>query len=194
MAIATKIDVRELLKAGAHFGHKSSHWNPKMKPYIHSSQGGIYIIDLIQTVEKLEQAAVFLREVAASGKQVLFVGTKRHLQPALKPPPNRPICHTLLNIGLAACLTNFETIYRRVKQLNTLEEQKKSGELAEGHSKREMGEIDEEIAKLNEAFGGIKAMDKLPGALFIADIRTERIAVQEAKRLGIPVVGNCGYQ
>jgi small subunit ribosomal protein S2 len=189
MATATNdIDVRELLKTGAHFGHKPSHWNPKMKPYIHSKRGGIYIIDLIQTAEKLKLAAEFLEEVAAGGKPVLFVGTKRHLQQTVKAAAESSGMPYVVEHWFGGMLTNFETIHGRVKQLNTLEEEKQSGELTEGRNKREISELEEEISSLNTAFGGIKDMENLPGALFVADAVTERIAIKEAKRLHIPVV------
>lgn len=160
-----------------------------MKPYIHSNRGGIYIIDLIQTADRLERAAAFLQEVATDNKQVLFVGTKRHLQGVVKAAAEDAGMPYVTEHWFGGMLTNFETISGRIKYLNNLEEMKQSGELAEGRNKRELGEVEEEIKELNESFGGLKDMQRLPGALFVADVVTERIAVKEAKRLGIPVVG-----
>lgn len=183
------VDVRELLKAGAHFGHKTSRWDPKMKPYIHSERGGIYIIDLIQTSAKLNQALGFVESVAAEGRQVLFVGTKRHIKDIVRKAAESAKMPYVNQRWLGGTLTNFETIFKRVKQLKRLDEQLESGELAENSSKRELGETKEEIVKLNLAYGGIKILAGLPAAIFVADCIGDRIAVREARRLGIPVLG-----
>jgi len=189
MATATKVDVRELLKAGAHFGHKAAHWNPRMRPFIHSKRGGIYIIDLIQTSERLGKALEFVEKLASEGKQVLFVGTKRHTRQVVKEAAVAAGMPYVYEHWLGGTLTNFDTISGRVKHLKKLEEMQASGELAESRNKREQGELKEEMAKLNQTFGGIKDMDKIPAALFIADVVTERTAAREAIRLGVPVVG-----
>lgn len=190
MAVATapKVDVRELLKAGAHFGHKTAHWNPMMEPYIYGKRGGIYIIDLIQTAERLTNALRFLEKTAANGKQVLFVGTKRHIREVVRASAEAASSPYITERWLGGTLTNFETISGRVKHLKSLEEQDSSGELKENYNKREIGVIHEEIAKLNMTFLGIKEMKNLPGAVFVADALGDRTAVREAVRLGIPVV------
>lgn len=186
---AGKVDVRELLKAGAHFGHKTSHWNPKMKPFIHSERGGIYIIDLIQTAEHLQKALDFLDETAASGKQVLFVGTKRHMRDSVKAAAIEADMPYVNERWFGGMLTNFDTMSARVKHLLKCEEQLAAGDQGDPMSKKDIGELKEEVAKLNIAFGGIKNMKDQPGALFVADCITNKIAVREANRLGIPVVG-----
>ncbi len=190
MAVATapKVDVRELLKAGAHFGHKTAHWNPMMEPYIYGKRGGIYIIDLIQTAERLTEALRFIEKTAASGKQVLFVGTKRHIREVVRGSAEAAESPYITERWLGGTLTNFNTISGRVKHLKKLEEQDSTGELKENYNKREIGVIREEIAKLNVNFLGIKEMNSVPGAVFIADALSDRTAVREAIRLGIPVV------
>jgi len=183
------VDVRELLKAGAHFGHKTAYWNPKMKPYIHSERSGIYIIDLLKTTDLLEEAASFAESVAAKGKQILFVGTKRHLRGVVQKAALAAGMPYVTERWFGGMLTNFETISGRVKYLQKLEEKVDSGQLAETASKREVGEAKEEIAKLNISFGGIKELKGTPGAIFVADCLNDRIATAEANRLGVPVMG-----
>lgn len=181
------VDVRELLKAGAHFGHKSRYWNPAMKPFIHSKRGGIYIIDLIKTAGKLSAALEFVESTAATGKQILFVGTKRHISQLVKDAAIRAGMPYVSEHWYGGMLTNFDTFQSQIKRLKELEEQSQSGELGEARSKRETSELKEEIERLNLAFGGIKDMDKLPAALYVTDVVTEKTAVREANRLGIPV-------
>lgn len=190
MAVATapKVDVRELLKAGAHFGHKTAHWNPAMAPYIYGKRGGIYIIDLIQTADLLGDALGFLEKTAASGKQVLFVGTKRHIRSTVEEAAKAANSPFVTERWFGGTLTNFETISARVKHLKKLEEQEASGELKESLKKHEIGEIKEQITKMNRVFGGIKELKGAPGALFVADALTDRTAVREAIRLKVPVV------
>lgn len=185
------VDVRQLLKAGAHFGHKTAYWNPKMKPYIHSAKGGIYIIDLIQTAQMLEEAANYLEHLTAERKQVLFVGTKRHLRSVVQKAATTAKMPYVSERWFGGLLTNFETISKRVKYLEKLEEQLESGQLAEKLSKRELGETKEEIAKLNTNFGGIKELKGVPAAVVVADCLYDRIAITEARRLGVAVVGIC---
>lgn len=187
--MAIHVDVKELLEAGAHFGHKTSHWNPKMRPYIHSQRGHIYIIDLVKTAAAIEQAAEFVRDVAQAGKQVLFVGTKRHLRDAVRTAAEDARMPYVVNRWFGGTLTNFATIHKRVQYLKKLEEQLSSGELKDTYNKKEIADFQEEADKLNESFYGLKEMDRLPGALFVAGVHTDYIAVQEAHRLGIPVVG-----
>lgn len=187
--ITNSVDVRALLKAGAHFGHKTAYWNPKMKPYIHSERSGIYIIDLLKTADLLEEAAQFAESVAAKGKQVLFVGTKRHLREVVQKAAGTAKMPYVTQRWFGGMLTNFETISARVKYLQKLEEKVDSGQMAETVSKREVGEAKEEIAKLNLSFGGIRELKGTPGAIFVADCLNDRIATAEAKRLGVPVIG-----
>lgn len=161
-----------------------------MKPYIHSQRGGIYIIDLIQTAARLEAAAEFLKAVAAGGQEVLFVGTKSHLRSVVKQAATAAAAMPYVTEHwYGGMLTNFDTFNTQVKLLNQLAEQRESGELARMHSKRRLGEIEIQIQKLELAYGGIKALTKLPGALFIADALNDRIAVKEANSLGIPIAG-----
>lgn len=182
------IDVRELLKAGAHFGHRPNHWNPQMKPYIHSKRGGIYILDLIKTAAHLKTAANFLESSAAEGKDILFVGTKRHIQRIVKEAAIKAGMPYITERWYGGILTNFATFSKQIKRLKQLEEQDKTGELGEARSKRETGELREEIERLNTAFGGIKDIDRVPQVMFVADVVTEKTAIREAIRLGIPVV------
>lgn len=185
----TKVDIKELLKAGAHFGHKVSHWNPKTEPYVHSQRGDIYIIDLIKTADLLKTALDFVVATAGSGKKILFVGTKRHVRETVAEAAKSADQPYVTQRWFGGILTNFPTIHRRIKHLIKLEEQLASGELSETYNKREIGEFEEEAAKLNQQFAGIKAMDELPGAVFVASVHNNQIAVREASRLKIPVVG-----
>lgn len=189
MTSTTTVDVRALLKAGAHFGHRVSHWNPKMREYIYGERGGIYIIDLIKTAEQLTKALEFAEEIAAAGKQVLFVGTKKHTREGVKEAAIAAGMPYEIERWFGGTLTNYGTVSKRIKYLKDQEEKLESGKLAEGMSKRELGEAKEEMAKLNVSFGGLKNMDGLPGALFVADVVSDMIAVKEAKNLGIPVIG-----
>ena len=182
------IDVRELLKAGAHFGHRAARWNPKMEPYIHSQREGIYIIDLIKTVEHLERALDFVEKTASEGKQILFVGTKRHLRESVKTAAESAKMPYVIERWFGGTLTNFSTIGKRVKYLRETEEELESGKLAETMSKREIGEVREDLVKLNTLFGGLKTMTELPAALFVVDAITDSIAIREAVRLSIPIV------
>ncbi len=186
---STTADVRELLKAGAHFGHKISRWNPKMKPYIYTERGGIYIIDLLQTVGLLENALAFVNTQASKGKQILFVGTKRHIRDALKAAAESAGMPYIIGRWYGGSLTNFDTIKKRTKLLVELEEGLASGKLAEDKSKRELGEAKVLMAKLNNTLGGLKTMTELPAAVFVTDVINDNLAVREAGKLGIPVIG-----
>ena len=171
MSIAS---MKQLLEAGVHFGHQTRRWNPKMSQYIFTQRNGIYIIDLQKTVKKLEQAYMFVRDTAAAGETVLFVGTKKQAQ--------------YVNARwLGGMLTNFSTIKRRIARLEQLRKMEEDGTF-DLLPKKEVIKLGLEIEKLEKFLGGIKTMRKLPGALFIVDPRKEKIAVAEAKKLGIPVV------
>lgn len=185
----SKVDIKALLEAGAHFGHRTSSWNPKMRPFIHSSRDGIHIINLEITVEQLDKAAEFTKQVTANGKDVLFVGTKKHIQADLKQIASEAGLPHVTRRWLGGTLTNFATISGRIKRYNQLIEQLESGELTEEYNKREILEFQEEKDKLGEDFSGVSEMKKLPGALFVADVLNEKTAVREANRLSIPVIG-----
>jgi small subunit ribosomal protein S2 len=183
-----EVDIKKLLEAGAHFGHKTSRWHPKMAPYIHSKRGGSHIIDLTKTVEALETALQFLTETSAAGKQVLFVGTKRQAQDIVKAAAEATNMPFVTNRWLGGMMTNWNTIGGRVKHLKDLESRMTTGELANKYSKLEVQRFQEEIDQLNAIYGGIKEMNSRPGAVFVTDIVHDINAVREASKLGIPVV------
>jgi small subunit ribosomal protein S2 len=186
--MATDVDIKQLLEAGVHFGHKTSRWHPKMAPYIHSKRGGSHIIDLAQTVTALEEALSFISDTAGKSKQVLLVGTKRQAQDIVKKlaaDTNQPY---VTERWLGGMLTNWNTIGGRVKRLKDLEARMESGELASKYNKLEVQRFQEEIAELNRIYGGIKEMNSRPGALFITDIIADANAVREANKMGIPIV------
>jgi small subunit ribosomal protein S2 len=182
------VDIKKLLEAGAHFGHKTSRWHPKMAPYIHSKRGGSHIIDLTKTVDSLETALQFLTETSAAGKQVLFVGTKRQAQDIVKQAAEATNMPFVVNRWLGGMLTNWNTIGGRVKHLKSLEERMANGELANKYSKLEVQRFQEEIDQMNEIYGGIKEMNSRPGAVFVVDITHDVNAVREAAKMGVPVV------
>lgn len=181
--------VKQLLEVGAHFGHRTSRWNPAMRPFIHSKRGGIHIIDLVQTAERMQTAAQFAEQVATSGKQILFVGTKKHIAPTVREAANGADMPSVTNRWFGGILTNFQTIYARIQYYKQLAADLESGALAETYNKRELLEFEEERDKLAESFGEMSHMDTLPGAMFVADVVTEKTAVSEANRLRIPVIG-----
>lgn len=187
--MATSLDVKKLFAAGAHFGHRTSRWHPKMAPYIHSKRGGVHIIDLTKTVECLNDALGFLRTTAASGKAILFVGTKRQLRPIVLKAAASCSMPYVTERWLGGLLTNFPTISGRVNRLKQLESQMASGELSSKYSKLELQRLGEEIEQLEVNFGGVKGMGNLPAALFVVDVHGEQTATREANKLGIPVVG-----
>jgi len=186
--MATTVDIKQLLEAGAHFGHKTERWHPKMAPYIHSKRGGTHIIDLAQTVSGLEEALNFLTKTAAAGKQVLLVGTKRQAQAIVKQAAEEVGMPYVTERWLGGMLTNWNTIGGRVKHLKDLEARLASGELANKYNKLEVQRFQEEIAHMNVMYGGVKDMNSRPGAVFVVDVLSDANAVREAKRLGIPVV------
>lgn len=186
--MADDINMKELLEAGAHFGHKTSRWHPKMAQYIHSKRAGIHIIDLSKTVEGITEAMHFLSDTAASGKQILLVGTKRQARDIVKAAALATKQPYVSERWLGGMLTNWNTIGGRVKHLKDLESRMDSGELANRYSKLEVQRFQEEIDELNRVYGGIKDLNGKPGAIYIVDVLTEVNAVREAKRIGIPIV------
>lgn len=179
--------VKELLEAGAHFGHHVSYWHPKMKKYIFTERNGVHIIDLEKTVVMLEKACAFVRDLVASGQNILFVGTKKQAQQAIEEEAKRCGMCYVNQRWLGGMLTNFATIQGRIDYLVRLEDRKKKGEF-EYLPKRERAKLEKEIVRLNTLMGGFKEMTALPGALFIADPIKDKLAFAEAKRLSIPVV------
>ena len=181
------VSMKQLLEAGVHFGHQTRRWNPKMARYIFTERNGIYIIDLQKTVKKLEEAYMFVRDVAANGDSVLFVGTKKQAGESIKEEAERAGAHYVNARWLGGMLTNFKTIRQRIQRLEQLRKMQEDGTF-DRLPKKEVGKLELEIEKLEKYLGGITTMNKLPGALFIVDPRKERIAVAEAKKLGIPIV------
>ncbi len=181
------VSMKQLLEAGVHFGHQTRRWNPKMAPYIFTERNGIYIIDLQKTVRKLEDAYMFVRDLAANGESVLFVGTKKQAGDSIRDEAERAGVHFVNARWLGGMLTNFNTIKKRIKRLEQLHAMEEDGTF-DLLPKKEVIKLNLEIEKLEKFLGGIKTMEKLPGALFIVDPRKEKIAVLEAKKLGIPIV------
>ncbi len=181
------VSMKQLLEAGVHFGHQTRRWNPKMAEYIFTERNGIYIIDLQKTVKKLEEAYSFIREVAVEGKNVLFVGTKKQAMDSIKEEAERAGAYYVNARWLGGMLTNFTTIRRRIGRLKQLRAMEADGTF-ELLPKKEVIKLKLEIEKLEKFLGGIENMEEMPGALFIVDPRKEKIAVAEAKKLGIPVV------
>ena len=179
--------MKQLLEAGVHFGHQTRRWNPKMAPYIYTERNGIYIIDLQKTVKKLEEAYNFVRDLAASGETVLFVGTKKQAQDAIREESERVGMYFVNSRWLGGMLTNFKTMRSRVDRLNQLNKMKEDGTFAM-LPKKEVAKLSLEIEKLEKYLGGVKDMKRLPGALFIVDPRKERNAIAEARKLHIPIV------
>jgi len=181
------VSMKQLLEAGVHFGHQTRRWNPKMAQYIFTERNGIYIIDLQKTVKKLEDAYSFVRSLSAEGKSVLFVGTKKQAQDSVKDEAERAGAYFVNARWLGGMLTNFRTIRRRIERLSQLRNMEADGTF-DLLPKKEVIKLNLEIDKLEKFMGGIKEMKQIPGALFIVDPRKERIAVAEAKKLGIPIV------
>ena len=181
------VSMKQLLEAGVHFGHQTRRWNPKMAEYIFTERNGIYIIDLQKTVKKLNEAYMFVRDIAAEGGEVLFVGTKKQAQDAVKEEAIRCSMPYVNARWLGGMLTNFRTIRRRIDRLNQLRKMEEDGTF-ELLPKKEVIKLKLEIDKLEKFLGGIQNMTKIPSAMFIVDPRKERIAVQEAKKLGIPII------
>jgi small subunit ribosomal protein S2 len=186
--MAVDVDIKQLLEAGVHFGHKTSRWHPKMAPYIHSKRQDSHIIDLTKTVEGLDKALPFLTGVAASGKQILFVGTKKQAKDAVKTAAEKVGQPYVTERWIGGMLTNVATVNQQVKKLRDLEKRMDSGDLEKRYSKLEVQRFGEEIAELNIKYGGIKDLNGRPGALIVTDVLVDDGAVREAKVLGIPVV------
>ncbi len=181
------ISMKQLLEAGVHFGHQTRRWNPKMAQYIFTERNGIYIIDLQKTVRKIDEAYMFVRDVALEGKTILFVGTKKQAQESIEAEAKRCGMYYVNNRWLGGTLTNFRTIKSRIARLNAIDAMEKNGQF-EVLPKKEVIKLMAEREKLEKNLGGIREMKNLPGALFIVDPRKERIAVSEARILGIPIV------
>lgn len=182
------ISMKQLLEAGVHFGHQTRRWNPKMERYIFTERNGIYIIDLQKTVKKVEEAYNFIKDVATSGKSILFVGTKKQAQDSVKEEAERAGAFFINHRWLGGTLTNFSTIRKRIDRLTELETMEEDGTF-DVLPKKEVILLKKEKERLQKFLGGIKGMIDLPGALFVVDPRKERIAVAEARKLGIPIVG-----
>jgi small subunit ribosomal protein S2 len=181
------VSMKQLLEAGVHFGHQTRRWNPKMAEYIFTERNGIYIIDLQKTVRKLEESYNFVRDLSVEGKSVLFVGTKKQAQSSVKEEAERSGAYFVNARWLGGMLTNFRTIRGRVERLHQLKNMEEDGTF-DLLPKKEVTKLKLEIEKLEKFLGGVADMTELPGALFIVDPRKERIAVSEAKKLGIPIV------
>lgn len=180
--------MKQLLEAGVHFGHQTRRWNPKMKKYIFVERNGIYIIDLQKTVKKLEEAYDFMRQVGADGGKVLFVGTKKQAQEAIKEEAERSGNYYINQRWLGGTLTNFETIQKRVARMKAIEKMEEDGTF-EVLPKKEVVQLKKEHERLVKFLGGIRDMKGLPDVMFVVDPRKERIAVAEARKLNIPLVG-----
>lgn len=186
--MAVKADIKALFEAGAHFGHKTSRWHPKMAPYIHSKRQDSHVIDLAKTVEALDVALPFLTSVVAGGKKVLFVGTKKQAKDITKAAAVSVDQPFVTERWIGGMLTNVSTITSQLKKLRELEKHMDSGDFEKRYNKLEVQRFQEEIDELNRKYGGIKNLSGKPGALFVTDIMADVNAVREAKTLGIPVV------
>ena len=184
------VTMRKLLESGVHFGHQTRRWNPKMKPNIYASRNGVYIINLEKTLEQIETAYAAMKEIAENGGKVLFVGTKKQAQATVVEEALRSGSFFVNQRWLGGLLTNYRTIQKRVKRLVEIEEMEASGTL-DLYPKKEIAQVKKQKARLENFLGGIKEMKRLPDAIFIVDPKKERICVQEAHTLGIPLIGIC---
>jgi small subunit ribosomal protein S2 len=187
--MAVDVDIKALLEAGVHFGHKTSRWHPKMAKYIHSKRQDSHIIDLTKTVEGLEAALPFLTEVAASGKQILFVGTKKQAKDAVKATADKVGQPYVTERWIGGMLTNVSTVNQQIKKLKELEKGLETGDFEKRHTKLEVQRFSEELAELNHKYGGIKSMSGKLGAVVVIDVLVDHNAVKEANVLGVPIVG-----
>jgi len=187
--MAVSVDIKALLEAGVHFGHKTSRWHPKMAQYIHSKRQDSHIIDLTKTVEGLDKALPFLTKVAGSGKQVLFVGTKKQAKDIVRTVAENAGQPFVTERWVGGMLTNVNTVTAQIKKLKDLERRMASGDLEKRYNKLEVQRFQEEIDELNKKYGGIKNLNGKPGAMVVVDVITDANAIKEAKTLGIPVVG-----
>jgi len=183
----SELQLKSLLEAGAHFGHQTHKWNPKMKKYVYGERNGIYIIDLSKTIPLAKKAYDFMKRTAAEGKPVLFVGTKRQAQEVVKNSAEKCGAYFVTQRWLGGMLTNYKTITLSVDKLRKVEKMKETGDF-ELLTKKERIKVDKDIVKLEKNLGGIKDMRKVPGAIFVIDPTAERIAIKEANTLGIPVI------
>src|SRR3954468_5657834 len=186
--MATQVGIRELLEAGVHFGHQTRRWNPKMRRFIHGERSGIYIIDLLKTQSALESAQVFAADIARRGGTVLFVGTKKTARDAIKEVAEGAGMPYVNHRWLGGLLTNFQTISQRIKRLHDLERYETEGQLELLPTRERMAAL-ADLAKLRANLGGVKHMQRPPDAMFVIDLKTEVIAVREAQRLRIPIIG-----
>jgi small subunit ribosomal protein S2 len=184
----TEVTLKELLEAGAHFGHQTRRWNPKMRQYIYGVRGGVHIMDLTKTGELLKQATEFAEKVTAGGGKILFVGTKRQAAAVVREEAEAASMPFVTERWLGGMLTNFRTIRLQVQRLKKLEAGLESGDLASKYNKKEVLDFTNEAEALNRIFGGIKNMDGLPAAVFVVDAPKESIALAEARKLGLPVI------
>lgn len=186
--MAVKVDIKELLEAGLHFGHKTSRWHPKMAPYIHSKRQDSHIVDLVKTVEGLDVALSEITKVVAGGKKVLFVGTKKQAKDIVRTAAQEVDQPFVTERWVGGTLTNSKTVGAQIKHMQQLENKMASGDLEKRYNKLEVQRYGEEISELNKKYGGIKALEGKPGLVFVTDILSDANAVREAKKLGIPVV------
>ncbi|MCJ8341758.1 MAG: 30S ribosomal protein S2 [Cetobacterium sp.] len=181
------ITMKQLLEAGVHFGHQAKRWNPKMAKYIFTERNGIHVIDLHKSLKKIEEAYNVMREIAENGGKVLFVGTKKQAQEAVKDQAERSGMFYINNRWLGGMLTNYKTIQARVERLKELERMEADGTLDTAYTKKEAANFRKELVKLSKNLSGIKDMKELPAAIFVVDVKKETLAVVEAAKLGIPV-------
>ena len=186
--MAVSVDIKQLFEAGVHFGHKTSRWHPKMAPYIHSKRQDSHIIDLTKTVDALDVALPFLTNVVASGKKVLFVGTKKQAKDIVKMAAEKVNQPYVTERWIGGMLTNVATVTAQIKKLKDLEKRMDSGDLEKRYNKLEVQRYQEEIDELNRKYSGIKDLSGKPGALFVVDVLADANAIKEAKTLGVPVV------
>ena len=181
------VSMKQLLEAGVHFGHQTRRWNPKMAKFIFTERNGIYIIDLSKTVKKVEEAYNFLREVASQGEVILFVGTKKQAQEAIKEQAERSGMYYVNSRWLGGMLTNFSTIKKRIERMKELEKMDAEGILDSDYTKKEAAEFRKELSKLSKNLSGIRDMERVPDAIYVVDVKMEELPVKEAHLLGIPV-------
>ena len=186
--MASVVSMKSLLEAGVHFGHQTRRWNPKMAPYIYTERNGIYIVDLQKTVKKLEEAYAFVRQLSENGQSLLFVGTKKQAQEAVSNQAVRVNMPYVSERWLGGMLTNFQTVSKRVSRLKELEEMDFTDVRGSGLTKKELLLLEREKDKLAKQLGGIRNMNRTPSAMFVVDVNKEALAVEEAHKLGIPVV------
>jgi len=184
-----KINLKDLLDAGCHFGHQAQRWNPLMDPYLYAVRDGVHIFDLAKTKSNLEKALDFVYETASNGGQIIFVGTKRQAQAIIKEEAKKAKMPFIAERWMGGLVTNWEHVKQSIKKLEDLKEKKKSGELASEYTKKENVLIDREIARLERFFGGLSGMKKLPAAIFVIDVKKEIAAVKEARMKNIAVIG-----